>query len=200
MSSSDLPPESTPSGAQYLAVQASPEFQELRSRLRRFVFPTTAFFLAWYFLYVLLAAFAPGFMSTRVVGNINIGLIFGLLQMPLEVPQLTWQGWPVSTLLLLGGVALGVVLAAGGYPGDYAKGDVIEGLDEAAKLDGKVFHAGTALKDGQVVTSGGRVLCATAIGESVSAAQQQAYRLAEKIRWNGCFYRKDIAWRALKPS
>lgn len=56
---------------------------------------------------------------------------------------------------------------------------------------------GTALKDGQVVTSGGRVLCATAIGESVSAAQQQAYRLAEKIRWNGCFYRKDIGYRAI---
>ncbi|MBF3259115.1 phosphoribosylamine--glycine ligase, partial [Pseudomonas aeruginosa] len=68
---------------------------------------------------------------------------------------------------------------------------------EAAALDGKVFHAGTALKDGQVVTSGGRVLCATAIGESVSAAQQQAYRLAEKIRWNGCFYRKDIGYRAI---
>ncbi|MGV8501782.1 phosphoribosylamine--glycine ligase, partial [Pseudomonas aeruginosa] len=70
-------------------------------------------------------------------------------------------------------------------------------LAEAAALDGKVFHAGTALKDGQVVTSGGRVLCATAIGESVSAAQQQAYRLAEKIRWNGCFYRKDIGYRAI---
>ena len=87
--------------------------------------------------------------------------------------------------------------ATSGYPGDYAKGEVIEGLAEAAALDGKVFHAGTALKDGQVVTSGGRVLCATAIGESVSAAQQQAYRLAEKIRWNGCFYRKDIGYRAI---
>ncbi|MEJ3670511.1 phosphoribosylamine--glycine ligase [Stutzerimonas stutzeri] len=93
---------------------------------------------------------------------------------------------------------VGVVLAAGGYPGDYAKGDVIEGLDEAAKLDGKVFHAGTALNaEGQVVTAGGRVLCATAIGRSVSEAQQQAYRLAEKIRWNGCFYRKDIGYRAI---
>lgn len=91
-----------------------------------------------------------------------------------------------------------MVLAAGGYPGDYAKGDVIEGLDEAAKLDGKVFHAGTALNaEGQVVTAGGRVLCATAIGRSVSEAQQQAYRLAEKIRWNGCFYRKDIGYRAI---
>lgn len=93
---------------------------------------------------------------------------------------------------------LGVVLAAGGYPGDYAKGDVIDGLDEAAALDGKVFHAGTALDaEGRVVTAGGRVLCATAIGESVEQAQQQAYRLAEKIRWNGMFYRKDIGYRAI---
>ena len=92
---------------------------------------------------------------------------------------------------------VGVVLAAGGYPGDYAKGDVIEGLDDAAALDGKVFHAGTALKDGQVVTAGGRVLCATAIGASVADAQQQAYRLADKIRWNGMFHRNDIGYRAI---
>jgi len=92
---------------------------------------------------------------------------------------------------------VGVVLAAGGYPGDYAKGIVIEGLADAAALEGKVFHAGTALKDGQVVTAGGRVLCATAIGASVADAQQQAYRLAEKIRWDGCFYRKDIGYRAI---
>ncbi|WP_079203293.1 phosphoribosylamine--glycine ligase [Pseudomonas sp. CC6-YY-74] len=92
---------------------------------------------------------------------------------------------------------VGVVLAAGGYPGDYAKGEVIEGLADAAALEGKVFHAGTALKDGQVVTAGGRVLCATAIGASVADAQQQAYRLAEKIRWNGCFYRQDIGYRAI---
>ena len=64
----------------YEEVQASPEFQDLRKRFRGFVFPATAFFLIWYFVYVLLAAFAPGFMSTRVFGNVNIGLIFGLLQ------------------------------------------------------------------------------------------------------------------------
>lgn len=92
---------------------------------------------------------------------------------------------------------VGVVLAAGGYPGDYAKGTVISGLDAAAKIDGKVFHAGTALKDGQVVTSGGRVLCATAIGPSVSSAQQQAYRVAEQIGWDGMFYRSDIGYRAI---
>jgi phosphoribosylamine--glycine ligase len=93
--------------------------------------------------------------------------------------------------------SLGIVLAAGGYPGDYAKGVVIGGLDAAATLPGKVFHAGTALKEGQVVTSGGRVLCATALGDSVGDAQQQAYALAAKIDWEGCFYRTDIGYRAI---
>ena len=95
-------------------------------------------------------------------------------------------------------LTVGVVLAAGGYPGDYAKGDVIDGLDAAAQIDGKVFHAGTALNaQGQVVTNGGRVLCATAIGASVADAQRQAYLLAEQIRWNGMFYRHDIGYRAI---
>ena len=70
----------SPSGADYLAVQASPEFAELRSRLRLFVFPTTAFFLIWYASYVLLGAFAHDFMATRVWGNINVGLLLGLGQ------------------------------------------------------------------------------------------------------------------------
>lgn len=70
-----------PAGATvYEQVQASPEFQDLRKRFRGFVFPATAFFLTWYFIYVLLAAFAPGFMSIKVAGNINLGLILGLLQ------------------------------------------------------------------------------------------------------------------------
>ncbi|CAI8715189.1 phosphoribosylamine--glycine ligase [Pseudomonas sp. fls2-241-R2A-110] len=93
--------------------------------------------------------------------------------------------------------SVGIVLAAGGYPGDYTKGVAINGLEAAAALEGKVFHAGTALKDGQVVTAGGRVLCATAMGASVDAAQQQAYKLAAKIDWEGCFYRKDIGYRAI---
>ena len=94
--------------------------------------------------------------------------------------------------------SLGIVLAAGGYPGDYAKGAVIQGLDAAAKLEGKVFHAGTALNAaGEVVTSGGRVLCATAMGDTVEAAQQKAYELAKAIEWEGCFYRNDIGYRAI---
>ncbi|MEL7560358.1 phosphoribosylamine--glycine ligase [Stutzerimonas chloritidismutans] len=93
--------------------------------------------------------------------------------------------------------SLGVVMAAGGYPGDYSKGAVIRGLDAAAQLDGKVFHAGTALADGAVTTAGGRVLCATALGETVSAAQQNAYALAARIEWDGHFYRHDIGYRAI---
>jgi phosphoribosylamine--glycine ligase len=93
--------------------------------------------------------------------------------------------------------AVGVVLAAGGYPDAYAKGDVISGLPTEETPGEKVFHAGTATKDGQTVTNGGRVLCATALGNSVKEAQQRAYRLAEQIQWKGMFYRKDIAYRAI---
>ena len=93
--------------------------------------------------------------------------------------------------------AVGVVLAAAGYPGDYPKGDVISGLDGCDTDDAKVFHAGTATRDGQVVTAGGRVLCATALGETVGQAQQKAYALAERIHWNGMFMRRDIGYRAI---
>ena len=96
--------------------------------------------------------------------------------------------------------AVGVVLASGGYPDNYAKGDVISGLDKAAECagdTGKVFHAGTALSDGKVVTAGGRVLCATALGNTVTEAQTAAYKLAQAISWNKMFYRSDIAYRAI---
>jgi phosphoribosylamine--glycine ligase len=93
--------------------------------------------------------------------------------------------------------AVGIVLAAGGYPGSYNKGDAISGLPEAETEGEKAFHAGTKLDDNQVVTNGGRVLCATALGTNVTEAQQRAYRLAEKISWNGAFYRNDIAYRAI---
>jgi phosphoribosylamine--glycine ligase len=93
--------------------------------------------------------------------------------------------------------ALGVVLAAAGYPGDITKGDVIAGL-EHVQVDAKIFHAGTCLQDGAVVTNGGRVLCATALGQTVAQAQQAAYHLADRVTWNGMFMRRDIGWRAIK--
>jgi phosphoribosylamine--glycine ligase len=99
--------------------------------------------------------------------------------------------------------ALGVVMAAGGYPDAYRKGDPIAGLDAAARLPGKVFHAGTAIdgaaRDGtRIVTAGGRVLCAVGLGDTVSAAQAQAYNLVHAIHWNLVQYRLDIGYRAIK--
>jgi phosphoribosylamine--glycine ligase len=95
--------------------------------------------------------------------------------------------------------ALGVVLAAGGYPDSYRKGDVINGIDEANGVDTKVFHAGTATNDqGEVVTSGGRVLCVTALGENVTEAQQKAYEAVTKIKWQDEYHRTDIGHRAIK--
>lgn len=94
--------------------------------------------------------------------------------------------------------AVGVVLAAGGYPGDYRKGDPIEGLEAAAQTGCKVFHAGTAEDaQGRVVTSGGRVLCVTALGESVSEARDLAYRGVAAIHWPDVLFRRDIAYRAI---
>jgi phosphoribosylamine--glycine ligase len=94
--------------------------------------------------------------------------------------------------------SLGVVLAAGGYPGSYAKGAVIKGLEQARGEGLKVFHAGTAEQDGEVVTAGGRVLCATALGDTVGQAQQRAYQLIGQISWDGMTYRKDIGYRAIE--
>ncbi len=93
--------------------------------------------------------------------------------------------------------SLGVVIASGGYPADYSAGHEIKGLDAAAQLEGKVFHAGSSLKGGKIINTGGRVLCATAMGDSVAEAQANAYKLAEKISWEGSFYRKDIGYRAI---
>lgn len=94
--------------------------------------------------------------------------------------------------------SIGVVLASGGYPDTYAKNVPISGLDKATETDSaKIFHAGTSLKDNQVVTSGGRVLCAVALGETVTQAQKAAYALAEKIQWDKIYYRRDIGHRAI---
>ncbi len=93
--------------------------------------------------------------------------------------------------------AVGVVLAAQGYPAAYNKGDIISGLAKESEGQ-KIFHAGTIEKDGNIVTNGGRVLCATALGSNVSQAQQSAYQLAQTVSWNSLFYRRDIGYRAIK--
>ncbi|TXL23330.1 phosphoribosylamine--glycine ligase, partial [Methylococcaceae bacterium HT2] len=94
--------------------------------------------------------------------------------------------------------ALGVVLAAGGYPDSYPKGDIINGLPDIETSDSKVFHAGTRLVDGKVVTAGGRVLCACALGDDIKQAQEKAYQLTQKISWDKVYYRTDIGFKALK--
>jgi len=92
-----------------------------------------------------------------------------------------------------------VVMASGGYPGEYAKGKVIEGLDAAAKMkDVMVFHAGTAVKDGKIVTAGGRVLGVTAVGNTIADAKKLAYAAVDVIKFEGAYYRKDIADKAIR--
>ena len=93
--------------------------------------------------------------------------------------------------------SLGVVLAAGGYPASYDKGDVINGLDAVMEEGVKVFHAGTAARDGEVVTSGGRVLCVCALGNDVAEAQRRAYQAVDRISWKGMYCRRDIGHRAI---
>ena len=93
--------------------------------------------------------------------------------------------------------AVGVVLAAGGYPEAYRKGDVITGFDGIDSNDCKIFHAGTALQDNQVVTAGGRVLCATSLGSTVSEAQSRAYKMIASVNWENMYYRTDIGYRAI---
>ena len=94
--------------------------------------------------------------------------------------------------------AVTVVMAAKGYPGEYKKGGVIEGLDEAAKVEGaEIFHAGTVAKDGAIVANGGRVLNVCASGQTVTEAQARAYQAVDRIKWADGFCRRDIAWQAL---
>ncbi len=106
----------------------------------------------------------------------------------LDSEQADWDSRP----------AVGIVMAAGGYPGSYAKGEVITGLSAENIAGEKVFHAGTAMVDNQVVTNGGRVLCATALGNSVAEAQQAAYNLAATVNFKDVYKRTDIAWRAIE--
>ena len=93
--------------------------------------------------------------------------------------------------------SLGVVMVAEGYPGSYRKGDVIDGLESAENPDVKVFHAGTVAREGKVLTSGGRVLCVTALGDTVESASDGAYRGVEHIKWSGAASRSDIGFRAV---
>lgn len=116
-----------------------------------------------------------------------VGLCEAALDGQLESASVEWD--PRS--------AVGVVLAAGGYPASYRKGDVISGLDTPATEARKIFHAGTAMQDSDVVTAGGRVLCATALGNDVAEAQSQAYQLVNTVDWQDVYYRTDIAYRAI---
>ena len=93
--------------------------------------------------------------------------------------------------------AVGVVLASGGYPNSYDKGDVIRGLPVESGTDRKIFHAGTTEANGQIITNGGRVLCAAALGDTVSEAQAAAYEQAHQIHWDNVYFRSDIAYRAI---
>lgn len=93
--------------------------------------------------------------------------------------------------------ALGVVMAAGGYPGEYRKGDVISGIPEQDSQTAKVFQAGTVRKDAELLTQGGRVLCCTALGQTVREAQQAAYQLVHDIHWDEAYFRTDIGHRAI---
>lgn len=114
-------------------------------------------------------------------------LCLAALNGELDTVETTWDPRP----------ALGVVLAAGGYPDTYNKGDVITGLPEQAQVDSKVFHAGTKKQGDDIVTSGGRVLCACALGDDLADAQRKAYELTESISWDQVYYRTDIGFKAL---
>jgi phosphoribosylamine--glycine ligase len=116
-----------------------------------------------------------------------VGLCEAAIEGKLDAQSIEWD--PRS--------ALGVVMAAGGYPASYRKGDTISGLPEVIGIEGKVFHAGTAMHGDDVVTSGGRVLCVVGLGETVAAARDAAYSQAERISWDNHFFRRDIGHRAI---
>ncbi|HRR06798.1 MAG TPA: phosphoribosylamine--glycine ligase, partial [Victivallales bacterium] len=110
-------------------------------------------------------------------------LILRAIEQNLSGVNLIWEKHP----------AVSVVMASAGYPGTYQKGFEIDGLDDAENDGAIVFHAGTSFKDGKIVTSGGRVLAVTALGNTIEEAIEKSYNAVSKIKWKGCFYRKDIA-------
>ena len=89
-------------------------------------------------------------------------------------------------------------MASGGYPTKYRIGDIISGLPFASSNDSKIFHAGTLATKGTIVTNGGRVLCAVGIGNDISEAKKEAYKVVKKIHWEKSFYREDIGYRAIE--
>ncbi len=117
-----------------------------------------------------------------------VEMCLAALHKSLDKARVEWDSRP----------ALGVVMTAGGYPEGYANGDPISGLPDQGKEDLKVFHAGTILKEGLVVTNGGRVLCVTALGPTVNEAQKKAYAVAGQIKWKNVYYRTDIGYRAIE--
>ena len=106
------------------------------------------------------------------------------------------DGFQSASLSFRNDSALGIVMASGGYPGSYERNKAISGLDNVTE-ETKVFHAGTAIQDQEVVTNGGRVLCVTALGEDVTTAQQRAYDTVSQITWEDCYFRTDIGYRAV---
>ena len=125
-----------------------------------------------------------------------------LMRLESDLSQLCWQAarhqlTPVP-LQWKPQCALGVVMAAGGYPFDYATGSAITGIESANTGNTKVFHAGTVFNQGRVKTAGGRVLCVTALGEHIKSARQNAYQGVSKISWPQAYYRKDIGYRAMR--
>ena len=127
-----------------------------------------------------------------------------LMRLQSDLSELCWQAarneLTTSTLEWHPQAALGVVMAAGGYPFKYAKGEVISGLEDINQQHTKVFHAGTTKNADDIVTAGGRVLCVTALGEDIQTAQQSAYAAVKKIHWNDVYYRDDIGFKAIKNS
>jgi len=125
-----------------------------------------------------------------------------LMRLQSDLSQLCWDAarnqLKQQTLNWNPQTALGVVMAAGGYPFDYAKGEVISGIETISAKHTKVFHAGTKLEDDAITTSGGRVLCVTALGDDIKSAQKYAYQGIKAISWKDVYYRDDIGFKAIK--
>ncbi len=132
-----------------------------------------------------------------LLSRLNGDLTTLCLQLLSDEPRITQEAltplnWDTDT-------ALGIVMASQGYPGTYTSGEIIQGLDASGEPSHKIFHAGTAMNDnGQVITAGGRVLCAVAQGRNIRIAQEKAYQLVKQIHWKHCYYRHDIG--RLPPS